>query len=85
MRRDGAVVKRLAPLWAIWHRVRAQAKWIGEGTWQKTRKTKSGLRPNGCAKPCARISAAAKQSRKAKNRTHRRHNRRTAGQGLWWL
>ena len=85
MRRDGAVVKRLAPLWAIWHRVREQAEWIGEGTWQKTRKTKNGLRPNGCAKPCARISAAAKQSRKAQNRTLRRHSRRTARQGLWQL
>ena len=80
MRRDGAVVKRLAPLRAIWHRVRGQSEWIGEGTWQKTRKTKSGLRPNGCARPCVRISVAAKQSRKAQNRTHRRHSRRTARQ-----
>ena len=85
MRRDGAVVKRLAPLWAIWHRVRGQAEWIGEGTWQKTRKTKSGLRPNDCVRPCVPISAAAKRSRTAQNRMHRRHNRRTARQGLWQL
>ena len=85
MRRDGAVVKRLAPLWAIWHRVREQAEWIGERNWQKTRKTKSGLRPNGCARPCVRISAAVKQSRKAKSRTRRRYSRPAAGQGRWPL
>ena len=83
MRRDGAVVKRLAPLRAIWHRVRGQAKWIGERNWQKTRKTKSGLRPNGYAKPCARICAAVKQSPKAKNRMHRRISHGPAMQGRW--
>ncbi len=83
MRRDGAVVKRLAPLWAIWHRVREQAEWIGEGTWQKTRKTKSGLRPNDCVRPCVQISVAAKQSRKAQNRTHPRISHRPAGHRRW--